>query len=246
MAWDWNSIRRRFNQYVNTMRINKSTEQDCRELFDIIEYLYFKNSYSCYMFVRKLNDENYPGWQGKSLLCHLKYMCNNVLELDISYSELLLAIALDQSRDEMQFNPADFAIQVKRELCDYGWSEDIFFYLCKMAIYEGKFISDDLKKIVEKLDLKNEEIKKIFSDIDISKCPTWKERVPLKPRFRGDRYSEKIVSHSYNECIAEIIQEKLSNEEQHQFVLNRYFFNKQHDSAENWELSYHLIKRLGK
>lgn len=220
------------------MQINENTERDCRELLWTIEELYRLNWHSCYYLVSKLNNMEYPGWQGKTLLSHLKFMCINILELDTSFPKLLYAIALDESRDEMRINPADFAIQVKRQMWD-----EVFFELCKIAFYEGKFNKEDLESLVKKLD--NEEIITLFSDIDISKRPTWKEQ-DYSERYhkRYNRYSEKKVSYSYNKYIAGLLQEHLSYEEQYNFVSQRHRINSERDSVENWGLSYYLIARL--
>ena len=235
----WSDICRAFNIKVNSKQINKCTERDCRELLNIIEKLYSSNWHSCYYLVRELNNKEYPGWQGKTLLSHLRFMCINILKLeDTSFPKLLYAIALDESRDEMKINPADFAIHVKRQMWD-----EVFFELCKIAFYEGKFNKEDLESLVKELD--NEEIITLFSDIDISKRPTWKEQdYSERNHKRYNRYSEKKVSYSYNKYIAGLLQNHLSYKEQYDFVLQRQSFNSKSDSVENWGLSYYLIARL--
>ncbi len=242
---NWNTIKTYLYQKENAMKIDRDNSRKCRELFEYIEMVKRRYSFDSYYFVRELNVKISWDYRDRPAVYYLRDMCNNILDLKISTSELLFAIAFSKIGNEKQTNPADFAIQVKRQMCD-DRSDDIFLKLCKMEFYEGLFNKDDLEKIVEELD--NEDITKLFLDIDFSKRPTWEEIDYSKQR---NRYSEKKVKYSYNKCIAELLQKRLSNEDQYKFVFNRYWFINNNifdnnDSDANWGLSYYLIDRLGK
>ena len=234
---NWRDIYIALNQKVNSLKIDSYTARNCRELLSIIEKVYRYDWHDCYNLIRGLNNDRYPGWQGQPLLSHLRYMCNNILELNTNISELLVAIAFGNSRDETRINPVKFAITVKRQM-----SDEVFFELCKIAFYEGKFNKEDLKSLVEELD--NKELITLFLDIDISKRPKWEEQDYSDHRYRYNPYFKKTVSYSYNKYIAELLQRHLSYKEQYNFVFERSIFNRKKESIENWGLSYYLIKRL--